>query len=240
MFSKIITVVALICCFITASAQINLNKLKEKAKSITQGSTTLSESEIVQGLKEALTVGAKNASTQLNKQDGFFKNPLVKIPFPEDAKNVASKLRELGFGKKVDEFELAMNRAAEDASKEAAGIFVNAITSMSITDAKSILTGADSAATVYLKGKTTDQLTSAFSPPIKKALDAASATKLWTEITTIYNKIPFVKKVETDLTKYTTTKALKGLFTVVASEEKKIRTDASARVTDILKKVFGK
>jgi hypothetical protein len=222
-----------------AFAQLKLDKLKEKVTSAT-GTTSLSESEIAKGLKEALTVGAKNASSQLNKADGFLKNPLVKIPFPEDAQRVATKLREMGMGKKVDEFELTLNRAAEEAAKEAAPIFVNAITSMTITDAKNILTGNNDAATVYLRGKTSDQLSSAFSPHIKKALDSTLATRLWKDITTTYNKLPMVKKVNTDLTKYTTDKALKGLFTVVAEEELKIRKDPAARVSDLLKKVFGK
>ncbi len=225
--------------FTDTFAQITLDKLKEKVTSTT-GATSLSENEIAKGLREALTVGARNASSQLNKTDGFLKNPLVKIPFPEDAQRVATKLREMGMGKKVDEFERTLNRAAEGAAKEAAPIFVNAITSMTITDAKNILTGSNDAATVYLRGKTADQLASAFSPHIQKAMDSTMATRLWREITTTYNKLPLVKKVNTNLTRYTTDKALKGLFTVVAEEELKIRKDPAARVSDLLKKVFGK
>jgi hypothetical protein len=220
-------------------AQISLKKLRERAATVASGATPLSESEIARGLREALTVGSRNAASQLNKQDGFLLNPKVRIPFPEDAQRVATKLREMGFGKKVDEFELTLNRAAEDAAKEAAPIFVNAITSMTITDAKNILTGPDNAATSYLQGRTSDPLGQAFSPHIKKALDATSATRLWGELTTLYNRIPLVKKVETNLTKYTTDKALKGMFLVVAEEELKIRKDPAARVSDILKRVFG-
>jgi hypothetical protein len=218
--------------------QFSLKNLKKTVTTATS-SATLSESDIARGLKEALTVGAKNASSQLNAVDGFNKNMNVRIPFPEDAQRVATKLREMGFGKKVDEFELTLNRAAEQAAKEAAPIFVNAITSMTITDAKNILMGADTSATSYLRTRTSDPLANAFSPHIKKALDATTATKKWTELATLYNKIPLVKKVETDLVKYTTGKALKGLFTVVAEEEIKIRKDPAARVTDLLKKVFG-
>ena len=213
--------------------QFSLKNLKKTVTTATS-SATLSESDIAKGLKEALTVGAKNASSQLNAVDGFNKNMKVRIPFPEDAQRVATKLREMGFGKKVDEFEQTLNRAAEQAAKEAAPIFVNAITSMSITDAKNILMGADTSATSYLRTKTSDPLASAFSPHIQKALDATTATKKWTELATLYNKIPLVKKVETDLVKYTTSKALKGLFTVVAEEEIKIRKDPAARVTDLL------
>ncbi|MDJ1499813.1 DUF4197 domain-containing protein [Xanthocytophaga agilis] len=225
--------------FTGAFAQLSLDKLKEKVTSVTSSTTSLSESDIAKGLKEALSVGTKNASTQLNKADGFYKNPVVKIPFPEDVQKVSTKLREIGLGKKVDQFELTLNRAAEGAAKEAAPIFLNAITSMTITDAKNILTGSNDAATSYLKTKTSDKLASAFSPHIKKALDSTTATRLWTEITTTYNKLPMVKKVNTDLTKYTTDKALKGMFTIVADEELKIRKDPAARVSDILKKVFG-
>jgi hypothetical protein len=235
---KNILFLSLLCLLtIQSYGQITLKKLKEVAT--TTKAATLSESDIASGLKEALNIGAKNASSQLNAIDGFNKNLKVRIPFPEDAQRVATKLRELGFGKKVDEFELTLNRAAEQAAKEAAPIFVNAITSMSITDAKNILMGSDSSATSYLRTKTSTPLATAFSPHIKKALDATTATKKWTELATLYNRIPLVNKVETDLVKYTTSKALKGLFTVVADEELKIRKDPAARVTDLLKRVFG-
>jgi hypothetical protein len=234
---KNILFLSLLCLFAVHSyGQINLKTLKQ---AVTTKTAPLSESDIASGLKEALNIGAKNASSQLNAIDGFNKNLRVRIPFPEDAQRVATKLRELGFGKKVDEFELTLNRAAEQAAKEAAPIFVNAITSMSITDAKNILMGTDSSATIYLRTKTSDPLASAFSPHIKKALDATTATKKWTELATLYNRIPLVNKVETDLVRYTTSKALKGLFTVVADEELKIRKDPAARVTDLLKRVFG-
>jgi len=238
----------------TLSAQAKKNKYKKTkiqthttttsssttTASPLSGGATLPENEISRGLKEALMIGAKNAAAQLNKTDGFYGNPLIKIPFPENAKKVANELRQLGFGNKVDQFELSLNRAAEGASIEAAPIFINAITSMGITDAKNILLGSNNAATVYLQNKTSTQLSSAFAPHIKSALDSTSATKLWTEITEIYNKIPFVNQVDSDLTKYTTDKALTGLFSVVAEEEKKIRDKPAARITDILKKVFAK
>ncbi|GAL86467.1 hypothetical protein CHU_2642 [Sporocytophaga myxococcoides] len=205
------------------------------------GSTTksLSETEIIDGLKEALTLGSANASQSLNKLDGFYKNPKVKIPFPEDCQRVATELRKLGYGKQVDEFEVTLNRAAEDASKEAATIFANSIKQMTVTDAKNILTGPDTAATGYLRKTTSSSLYNAFAPHITTALDKTTATKKWEEITTLYNKLPLVKKVDTDLTRYTTNKALNGLFVLVADEETKIRKDPAARVSDILKKVFG-
>ena len=234
-------IVFLILSIIVSSYSYGQFSLKNIKKTVTTATSaaTLSESDIAKGLKEALTVGAKNASSQLNAVDGFNNNMKVRIPFPEDAQRVATKLREMGFGKKVDEFEQTLNRAAEQAAKEAAPIFVNAITSMNITDAKNILMGADTSATSYLRTKTSDPLAAAFSPHIQKALDVTTATRRWTELATLYNKIPLVKKVGTDLVKYTTSKALKGLFTVVAEEEMKIRKHPATRVTDVLKKVFG-
>lgn len=203
------------------------------------GINSLSEADISKGLKDALTIGANNASSQLNILDGFNKNNLIRIPFPPEVGQVATKLRDLGMGGKVDEFEVTLNRAAEQAAKDAAPIFANAITQMSITDAKNILTGSNNAATTYLQSKTSDALVAAFSPTIKSALGSNLATSKWTEITSIYNKLPFITAVETDLTKYTTNKALTGLFSVLADEEKKIRENPAARTTDILQKVFG-
>jgi len=203
------------------------------------GVTSLSETDIISGLKEALKLGANNASTQLNALDGFNRNLSIRIPFPPEATKVATTLRQYGYGAKVDEFELTLNRAAEQAAKDAAPVFVNAISQITITDAKNILQGPDNAATSYLQTKTTDALFSSFSPTIKTALGNTLATSKWTEITKLYNQVPFVTPVETDLVKYTTNKALSGLFFVVAAEEKKIRDDPAARTTDILKKVFG-
>ncbi|HXA02637.1 MAG TPA: DUF4197 domain-containing protein [Cytophagaceae bacterium] len=242
---------ALICISFLSTvawAQIDLNKIKipkgKVSKIIAQETngtgTGLTESEIIQGLKEALTKGSGNASAILNKQDGYNLNPKIRIPFPPDAQKVAKTLRDIGYGKKVDEFELTLNRSAEQAAKEAAPIFKSAITNMSFTDAKGILTGSDSAATIYLRNTTYDSLYTRFAPPVKTALDNTTATHKWTELATLYNKLPTTRtKVETDLVAYTTHKALKGLFVTVAEEELKIRKDPMARTSDILKKVFG-
>ena len=220
--------------------QINLGGVKVNVPtSIPTSTSAISETEIINGLKEALTLGSKTASENLNKLDGFYKNPKVKIPFPEDCQKVATELRKLGYGKKVDEFELTLNRAAEDASKEAANIFANSIKQMTLTDAKNILKGSDTAATGYLRKTTSPSLYSAFAPHITTALNKTTATQKWEEITTFYNKLPMVKKVDTDLTRYTTNMALKGVFLLVADEETKIRKDPAARATDLLKKVFG-
>ena len=200
----------------------------------------LSNEEVIAGLKEALSVGARNSSDKLSAIDGFFANAAIKVLMPEEAKKVESTLRNMGLGNMVDKAILSMNRAAEEASKSAAPIFVDAITSMSIQDAFGILKGSDSAATVYLKGKTTASLTNAFKPVIESALEKTNATRHWKDVFETYNKLPTTfNKVNTDLSGYVTDKALTVLFFQVALEEQKIRKDPAARVTDILKKVFG-
>lgn len=212
-----------------------LSKMIQKTSS-TQG---LSNDEIVQGLKEALNVGANNASKQLSSVDGFFKDAAIKILMPEEAKKAEKKLRSLGMGKLVDDAILSMNRAAEDASKNAAPIFVNAIKQMSIQDAVGILRGNDFAATTYLKDKTTSPLTEAFRPVIEASLAKVNATKYWNTVFTTYNKFSS-DKINPDLAAYVTEKSLAGIFYQVGLEEQKIRKDPMARTSDILKKVFAK
>jgi hypothetical protein len=190
-------------------------------------------------LKEALSTGTSKAVSFLNQPGGYLNNARFKIPFPPEEQKVATKLRQMGMGDKVDQFETTMNHAAENAAIEAKPIFINAVQQMTITDAKNILLGADNSATTYFQGKTSGALTQAFSPKIKAALDATSATKYWSEITTSYNKIPFVKKVNTDLVAYTTGKALDGLFLKLSDEEKDIRSNMNARPTKLLQDVFG-
>lgn len=200
----------------------------------------LTNEEVVAGLKEALSVGARNSSDKLSAVDGFFANAVIKVLMPEEAKKVESTLRNVGLGNMVDKAILSMNRAAEEASKSAAPIFVDAIKSMSIQDAFGILRGSDSAATVYLKGRTTASLTNAFRPVIESALQKTNATRYWKDVFETYNKLPTTfNKVNPDLSGYVTDKALTGLFWQVALEEQKIRKDPAARVTEILRKVFG-
>jgi len=211
--------------------------LLNKAKG---GNSSLSNDEIIAGLKEALSVGAENSSSKLSAVDGFFANAAIKVLMPEEAKKVESTLRSMGMGNLVDKAILSMNRAAEDASKSAAPIFVNAIKQMSFQDALGILRGSDTAATSYLKGKTTAELTNAFRPVIEASLQKTDATKYWKDVFETYNKLPTTRnKVNTDLSAYVTEKGLKGMFYQVAVEEQKIRKDPAARVTDVLKKVFG-
>jgi len=225
----------------TSKAQYDLKKIKntisEKTKTTT--SSKLSSEEIVKGLKEALSVGVKNAGSLTSSLDGFNKNDLIRIPFPESARKMETSLRKVGMGKKVDEFEVALNRAAEEASKEAAPIFFNSIKKMEVQDGLNILKGNDDAATQFMKGKTDAELYAIFKPIVIKALSAVNITKYWSPLVTRYNKIPLTKKMNPDLEDYTTKKTIEGLFKMLAIEEKKIRNSELARVTDILKKVFS-
>lgn len=198
----------------------------------------LSNDEIINGLKEALKVGTENSSKKLGQLDGFFANAAIKILMPEEAKKVERTLRSFGMGKLVDNAILSMNRAAEDAAKDVAPIFWNAIKQMSIQDGLQILRGGDFAATDYLKKTTTTALTEKFRPVIEVSLAKVNATKYWKDLFTSYNR--FSKdQVNTDLTAFVTEKALSGLFYNVGLEEQKIRKDPAAQVTDLLKKVFG-
>jgi hypothetical protein len=200
--------------------------------------TSLSNADIVAGLKEALTIGVEKSANKLSISDAFFKDGAIKLLMPPEAKKAETTLRSLGMGKMVDDAILSMNRAAEDASKKAAPIFVDAVKKMTVTDAVGILKGADTAATAYLKKTTTAELTKSFRPVIDSSLQKVNATKYWKDVFTAYNKVA-LKPVNTDLNAYVTQKAMDGLFYYVASEEKNIRANPTARVNDILKKVFG-
>ncbi|MCO6500092.1 MAG: DUF4197 domain-containing protein [Vicingus serpentipes] len=217
-----------------------MNSVLEEVNKVTDtGPAPLSNSEVISGLKEALTVGTNNSTSLTSQLDGFYKNPEIFIPFPPEALKVKEKVEALGMQKQVDEFVMTLNRAAETASKEAAPIFINAITSMSIADGFAILKGNDNAATQYLKDKTSAQLKIKFNPIVKDAISKVNVTKYWNPIITTYNKVPFVDKQNPDLEDYITTKAMEGLFLMIEKEEQKIRKDPLARVTDILKRVFG-
>ena len=197
-----------------------------------------SQSQVVEGLKQALTIGTQNSTSRLSAVDGFFADAAIKILMPPEAKSVEKTLRTFGLGSLVDKTILSLNRAAEDAAKSATPIFVDAIKQMTITDALGILQGGDFAATNYFKDKTTASLTAAFSPVIAKSLDKTDATKYWNDMFTAYNKFS-TKKVPTDLNAYVTQKAIDGIFYEVGLEEQKIRKDPAARVTDLLQQVFG-
>ena len=195
--------------------------------------------DISSGLKEALNNGISKQVTKLTATDGFFKNEMVKILLPEELQKVDNTLRKIGMGKLADEGLKVLNRAAEDAVKESTPIFVDAIKGMSFNDAKNILMGNESAATSYLQNSTTTALYAKFNPVIKNSYTKVGADKVWANIITKYNSVPLVKKVNPDLTDYTTNKALEGVFKMIAVEEKSIRTDLNSRTSDLLKKVFA-
>jgi len=202
----------------------------------------LTNAEVISGLKEALKIGIQNGAGKASMLDGFMNNAKIKLPFPSEAQVVKDKALELGLSGQVEKFELTMNRAAEEASKTAAPIFVDAITNMSISDGFAILKGSDGAATKFLKDNTTSKLVTAFSPKVEEATSKVQLTKYWNPLTSTYNKTTFLTgkpKVNTDLNGYVTDRAITGLFTLVEEEEGKIRKDPTARVNDILKKVFG-
>lgn len=199
----------------------------------------LSDSNIVAGLKEALHIGTENAVRSTGRPGGYFQNKVIKILMPEQLQTLEQGLRMIGYGPQVDEFVLSMNRAAEQAAPLAKEIFWNAITEMSFEDARNILTGGDTAATEYFKAKTSKQLSAAFRPVVKKTMNEVGVTRQYKELVGKYQSIPFVQELTFDLDEYVVTKALDGLFYVVGEEERKIRTNPAARVTDLLKEVFG-
>lgn len=199
----------------------------------------LSNQEVIKGLKEALSIGTDNATSIASKVNGFYKNPKIFIPFPPEARKAKEFAEKVGLKNEVKKFVKTLNRAAEEAAKSAAPIFLDAIKQMTIQDGFEILNGPDDAATQYLQRKTTAPLTRNFRPIVKRAIDKVQVTRHWNPIATSYNRIPFVTKVNPDLDDYVTEKALHGLFYLIGEEEKKIRRDPAARVTELLRRVFG-
>jgi hypothetical protein len=199
----------------------------------------LSQEQIGNGLREALDNGIKNQVSKLTSKDGFYKNNLVKIMLPSELQAVDKGLRKIGLSNLADEGIKVLNRAAEDAVKTATPIFVNAVKEISFNDAKNILLGEQNAATTYLQTKTSESLYNSFSPVINKSFSKVGADKVWSNLITKYNSIPFVTKVNPDLTGYVTNQALKGVFTMITKEEKGIREKVGLRNTALLKQVFA-
>jgi hypothetical protein len=199
----------------------------------------LTEKEITKGLKEALQIGTSNAVGIVSKMNGYYKNPEIRIPLPDDVEKAKKYFKMAGFGGLVDDFEMSMNRAAEQAAPEATGIFGNAIKKMTFADARNILNGADDEATLYFENKTSKQLGKVFKPIVSQAMSQVGVTNTYKDLNSAARKIPFVDSFTFDLDQYVTNKALDGLFVMLAAEEKKIREDPAARVTDLLKKVFS-
>jgi hypothetical protein len=230
--------VGVILFLIASPASAQLDQIRKSLGLGTQSG--LSDAKIGEGLKEALKVGTENTVNLTGKTDGYFLNQAIKILMPEKLRTLEKGLRTVGYGTQVDEFVLSMNRAAERAAPFAKQIFWDAIGQMTFDDARKILSGPDTAATDYFKAKTTDKLTATFKPIVDKSMNEVGVTRQYKELVGRYESIPFAKKETFDLDQYVVTKALDGLFLVLGNEEKKIRTNPSARVTDLLKEVFAK
>lgn len=245
---KKIFIATLVAATITGCA--GLNQVLQTVLSTTD---TLTETEVVNGLKEALETGARNSASILSLENGYYGDPLVKILLPEEARVIVDNISRIPGGDKlVEDVVLSINRAAEDAAKEAAPIFVSSITGMSINDAFGILRGENDAATAYLRNTTYDNLYALYKPKIGQSIEKdlvgnLSAHDAWNTLTSQWNtvansvvgRLANLTPVETDLTDYLTNKALDGMFFKVEEEEFKIRTQISARVTPLLQKVFG-
>ena len=200
---------------------------------------SVGDSDTIAGLKEALYIGAENAVLQTGQLNGYFRNEAIKILIPENLQMMEQGLRMLGQGERIEEFVLSMNRAAEKAAPFAKSIFWEAILHIDFDDAREILTGGETAATDYFKAATGDQLAEAFLPVVRQATEEVGVTRQYKDLVGRYQSIPFAQVIAFDVDRYVVDKALDGLFYVLAEEERKIRTDPAARVTDLLRKVFG-
>lgn len=235
---KFILVLTFLISTFTCFSQINLiKKASEKAESLINKDVKLTESEIVEGLKEALNRGCSFSVNISSVEGGFNNNKLIKIPFPDES--VKNNLLNIGFSENVKQFEESMNRSAEIASEKALPLLEQAISKMSINDALNILNGEQNAATIYLKNSTYQYLYSEFYPIVSLVMEKSEISKKWDLLINQYNRIPFVKKINPDIEDYITTKTIDGLFVLIAEHEKEIRTNPKARVTDSLKKVFN-
>lgn len=227
-----------IIVLIVAIQFVGCAELQKAVNNLPNGGA-LTQEQIGNGLRQALDNGIKNQVTKLTSKDGFYKNKLVKILLPEELQAIDKGLRKIGLGNLADEGIKVLNRAAEDAVKTATPIFVNAVKEITFNDAKNILLGDQNAATSYLKSKTSENLYQSFTPVIDNSFSKVGADKVWSNLITKYNSIPFVKKVNPDLTQYVTQEALKGVFTMIEVEEKGIREKVGLRNTTLLKQVFA-
>lgn len=225
--------------FITIITLQSCGELQQVVNQLPQSGGVLSNEDIAAGLRQALDFGIDKQVSKLAQTDGFFKNELVKILLPEELQKVDKALRDIGLSSLADEGLKVLNRAAEDAVKDATPIFIDAVKGITFNDAKNILLGADDAATEYLTSKTQTALYDKFKPVINNSFTKIGAVKIWENLITKYNSIPFTSNVNTDLTDYVTTEALKGVYTMISVEEKEIRTKLSSRTTDLLKRVFA-
>lgn len=240
----LVALFAIICLLapVNSSAQFSdfLKKLKDNF--IGNNTESLSEGKIVNGLKEALKIGSENAIVLVSKKGGYSDNPEIRIGLPDSIKKIESIIRGAGFGYYIDSFKMSMNRAAEKAAPEAKTIFMNALKKMTFTDAKRILNGRDNEATLYFREKCYSQLMETFMPLVHSSMSEVGVTRRYQDIDSKIKNIPFIgaMPVNFDLDKYVTENALNGIFLMLGKEEKKIRENPSARITELLKEVFGK
>ncbi|WP_417885712.1 DUF4197 domain-containing protein [Zunongwangia sp.] len=227
-----------ILSFIALLSLMSCAELQQIATNLPNSGYGVSNNDIASGLRQALELGIDKQVTKLTQKDGFFKNELVKITLPPELQRVDKTLRDVGLGNLADEGLRVLNRAAEDAVKEATPIFINAVKGITFNDAKTILLGQNDAATKYLIQNTKNQLYNKFNPVITNSLSEVGADKIWNNLIQKYNSIPLTRKVNPDLSDYVTTQALDGVYTMIAVEEKEIRTDLSARTTSLLQRVF--
>ncbi len=227
---------------LSSCASAQFPKSLKDATNILTNPSSLSNDDVIAGLKEALNKGAEHGVSLASVADGFNKNARIRIPFPAEAEKMKSTLISIGMQKQVDEFEVTMNHAAEEATKEAVAVFVGAIKDMSVSDGFAILKGSDNAATNFLKDKTTNVLQGKFLPIVKRATEKVALTNYWTPLANAYNSASMFTgghAVDPDLNAYVTQRAIGGLFTLIADEEQNIRKDPLARTTDLLKRVFA-
>jgi len=225
--------------FVTVFQFAACAELQEVVNQLPGGETGISNAQIAQGLREALNAGIDKQVSKLTRKDGFYKNELVKILLPQELQKVDKTLRDIGLGNLADEGLKVLNRAAEDAVGEATPIFVNAVKGITFSDAKSILLGNDNAATQFLRNTTQDPLYDKFNPVIKRSFEKVGADQIWNNLITKYNSLPLTNDVNPNLTDYVTKEALKGVYTMIAVEEKEIRDKVSNRTTDLLRRVFA-
>jgi hypothetical protein len=243
----LVTAVVFSQCLLISQAQADwgamLDDLKDAGKTLLPGAeqqTSLDTSTVISGLKEALSIGSKRAIDTISQTDGYLGNPSIRIPLPPQVENVGKLMRQFGMSDLADNFETSMNRAAEQAAPEATSIVIDAIKNMSFDDARQILNGPDDAATQYFREQTSDRLTRLFRPRIEQSLDQVGSTRYYNQLTDQVASVPVVgENINLDLPDYVTEKALDGLFTMIAVEEKKIRDNPAARTTELLKKVFS-
>ena len=220
------------------SAQINFEKLKQAANTAQEIIAPTTKDDIVKGIKEALVVGATNSAVNASQAGGFNNNSLIKIPFPKSADKMKKTLLKIGMQSQIENLEYGLNEAAEHASILAKDILVNAVKKMTVNNAIAILNGSDNDATIYLKKETSREIYAKFYPIVKESIEKVKLAKYWKILIERYNQFPLTKKVNTDLTEYVTMETIEGLFFLISQEEKNIRNNPKARVSEILQKVF--